>query len=144
MEQKVYFGSWDGEGYERMKSDFSDYSYSTHSHVEIPDFPPPEAILLASYGGASYEGDALVLFERDGKLYEVSGSHCSCNGLEDQWTPCEVTWPALKARVDTAAANKAAGRSWRGVLDDHEDEAFARFCELVAEHTATNDYSEAR
>jgi hypothetical protein len=37
-------------------------------------------ILFASYGCANYSGDAWVLFEQDGKLYEVNGSHCSCYG----------------------------------------------------------------
>lgn len=42
-------------------------------------------ILFASYVYEDYSGDAVVLFERDGKLYEVYGSHCSCYGLEGQW-----------------------------------------------------------
>lgn len=56
-------------------------------------------ILLASYGTPSYEGYAFVLFERDGKLYEVNGSHCSCYGLEGQWDPEETTVDALRCRV---------------------------------------------
>jgi hypothetical protein len=32
-------------------------------------------ILFASYGCANYTGDAWVLFERGGKLYEVNGGH---------------------------------------------------------------------
>ena len=42
-------------------------------------------ILFASYGQGGYEGDAWVLFEEDGKLFEVNGGHCSCYGLEGQW-----------------------------------------------------------
>lgn len=41
-------------------------------------------ILLASYTYEDYDGSAFVLFLRDGKLYEVNGSHCSCYGLEGQ------------------------------------------------------------
>ena len=44
-------------------------------------------ILLAYYAVECYEGDAFVLFEKRGKLYEVNGSHCSCYGLEGQWEP---------------------------------------------------------
>lgn len=41
--------------------------------------------LFASYGTDNYSGDAYVLFEKEGKLYEVTGSHCSCYGLEGQF-----------------------------------------------------------
>ena len=57
-------------------------------------------VLLASYGTPSYEGYAFVLFERDGKLYEVNGSHCSCYGLEGQWEPEETNVEALLHRLD--------------------------------------------
>lgn len=62
------------------------------------DFPTEEEILFASYEGGSYEGDAFVLFERDGKLFENHGSHCSCYGLEGQWGPEETSWEALAIR----------------------------------------------
>lgn len=55
-------------------------------------------ILVAYYGWGSYEGDAFVLFRKDGQLYEVNGSHCSCYGLEDQWGPEETNFDALKKR----------------------------------------------
>ncbi len=56
-------------------------------------------ILLAWYGYGDYDGSAFVLFERDGKLYEVNGGHCSCNGLEDQWSPEETTADVLVHRI---------------------------------------------
>jgi len=56
-------------------------------------------ILVASYTQACYEGDAFVLFERGGRLYEVHGSHCSCYGLEGQWKPEEVEADVLRARL---------------------------------------------
>lgn len=55
-------------------------------------------VLLAWYGYDYYEGKSLVIYRRDGKLYEVNGSHCSCYGLEDQWVPEETTWAALAMR----------------------------------------------
>ena len=55
-------------------------------------------ILFAAYENESYEGYALVIFSKDGKLYEVNGSHCSCNGLEGQWEPEETNFEALKLR----------------------------------------------
>jgi len=58
-----------------------------------------ENVLFAEYTYEDYEGYAFVLFEKDGKLYEVHGSHCSCYGLENQWEPEEVCLPELVNRV---------------------------------------------
>lgn len=56
-------------------------------------------ILFASYAYEDYSGDAFVLFEQDGKLFEVNGGHCSCYGLEGQWEPEEVILVELENRV---------------------------------------------
>ena len=56
-------------------------------------------ILFASYGCANYSGDAWVLFEESGILYEVNGGHCSCYGLEGQWSPDEVSLLELENRL---------------------------------------------
>lgn len=43
-----------------------------------------------------YEESIWVLYiGTDGKLYEVSGEHCSCYGLEGQWNPAETSWKYL-------------------------------------------------
>lgn len=55
-------------------------------------------VLFAEYDQGEYEGDAAVIYHKDGKLFEVYGSHCSCNGLEDQWSPEETTVEAILAR----------------------------------------------
>lgn len=55
-------------------------------------------VLLAWYGYGDYCVSSFVLFKKDGKLYEVNGSHCSCYGLEGQWEPEETSWDALKMR----------------------------------------------
>ncbi|ALA47928.1 putative integrase [Brevibacillus phage Sundance] len=60
-------------------------------------------ILLASYTYDSCEGDAFVLFRKDGKLYEVNGSHCSCFGLEGQWKPDETNIEVLEHRLTQGA-----------------------------------------
>lgn len=57
-------------------------------------------ILLAYYSYRNWEGDAFVLFEKDGKLFEVNGGHCSCYGLEGQWEPEEVTIDVLEYRLN--------------------------------------------
>jgi len=56
-------------------------------------------ILFASYGCDNYSGDAFVLLEKYGKLYEVNGSHCSCYGLEGQFEPEEATLESIEMRL---------------------------------------------
>src|SRR5206468_12825659 len=55
-------------------------------------------IHLAWYGYGCYCGESLVVYEQNGKLYEVNGNHCSCSGLEGQWNPEETSWAALAKR----------------------------------------------
>lgn len=62
------------------------------------EFPTEDELLIASYETPDYEGYAFVLYTRDGKLYEVNASHCSCFGLEDGWSPEETSWKALLMR----------------------------------------------
>lgn len=57
-------------------------------------------ILFASYGTDNYSGEAFVLFEKEGKLYEVNASHCSCFGLEHQWSPEETNIVSLLHRLE--------------------------------------------
>jgi len=61
------------------------------SHIELH---------VAIYDMDWYEGSAFVVYRdlRDGKFYEVHGSHCSCFGLEKQWTPEEIHWGAMLMR----------------------------------------------
>jgi hypothetical protein len=69
------------------------------SNYEAPaDALDGATVYLAWYGYGSYDGQSLVIFEKDGQLYEVNGSHCSCSGLEGQWRPEETSWKALSMR----------------------------------------------
>lgn len=76
-------------------SSFNDvmYEYSVGS-----DEQEGVTILYADYETGNWEGWSFVLFEKDGKLYEVNGSHCSCYGLEGQWEPEEVLIEELLKR----------------------------------------------
>ena len=80
------------------------------------DTPAEEAIVYAGYTYESYEGSAIVVFVRDGKLYENNDGHCSCNGLED-WSPEETSagalymrqgWPGLHEALDAAGFERPA------------------------------------
>jgi len=76
----------------------------TNNEDIVREFHAPDGaldgatVLLAWYRYEDYSGSALVVFEKDGKLWEVNGNHCSCNGLEDQWQPEETSWEALSIR----------------------------------------------
>jgi len=63
--------------------------------------------IYASYDVEGYEGYAHVIYRLNGKLYEVNGSHCSCYGLEGQWSPEENDLAALLLRPNVADAAKA-------------------------------------
>jgi hypothetical protein len=91
-----YFGSFTDAP--SVRSNFEDYHNGYRAGKSIENFPTEDEIIFAAYEGGDYEGEAHVLFESDGKLYEVNGSHCSCYGLEDQWTPEETSWEALSIR----------------------------------------------
>jgi hypothetical protein len=73
-----YLGSFDD-----FNSVVDNFSVTDHGLTD-------ENIILARYDTPPYEGYATVVFVKDGKLYEVHGSHCSCYGLEDQWSPEET------------------------------------------------------
>lgn len=83
---KIYYDNW--SSLEEMCNDFC-ISPSSLEGVKV---------IYASYETPAYEGSAFVVFIKDGKLYEVNGSHCSCMGLEDQWKPEETLVNALLER----------------------------------------------
>jgi hypothetical protein len=112
-----YFGNWNS--YEEMIDDWG--------AITKQPIPKDHEVLFASYGTENYEGDAIVVFEYNDKLYEVNGGHCSCYGLaeesyagetESQWDPEETSWAALKMReLDT---------------EQHTEDAIAAFKKLLA------------
>lgn len=118
----VYLNDWEKGGWFQMVADFSnvnitkeEYEAETAPYANVeywreeleemrkalsrPEWDGIE-VLLASYTAASYEGDAFVLFRKDGKLYEVNASHCSCYGVEGQWKPEETNVISLRKRMD--------------------------------------------
>lgn len=81
------------EDFDDMRRQFVGYN-GILSSIDVK----PSEVLLAVYIQESYEGAAFVLYRRNGVLYEVNGSHCSCYGLEGQWKPEETSWAALLMR----------------------------------------------
>jgi hypothetical protein len=78
---------------------FEDNDDIINSYAAPADALAEATVFLAWYGYGCYCGSSLVVYEKDGKLYEVNGNHCSCSGLEDQWQPEETSWDALAERT---------------------------------------------
>ncbi len=57
-------------------------------------------VIFALYECGSYDGSSMVVFEKGSKLYLVEAGHCSCYGLEGQWSPVEVTKESLLKEAD--------------------------------------------
>lgn len=94
--------------------------------VPVETFPAEDDILLATYEYEHYSGSAFVLFERDGKLFEVHGSHCSCYGLEGQWEPEETTWAAIAMRPADDHSRDAAHSRLHELLEQRHVLSHAR------------------
>lgn len=94
--EPIFLHDWESDGIEGLKSDF-DMQDADLQCVEI---------LFASYSYENYSGDAFVLFRKDGKFYEVNGSHCSCYGLEGQWEPEEADLHELLHRATEGGLGK--------------------------------------
>ena len=101
----VYLADWESSGIEGMIGDFERvYDWQKDRKEKIAELIKSEKyagieVLFAYYSYEDYSGKAFVLFRRDGKLYEVNGSHCSCYGLEDQWEPEETTVESIRFRM---------------------------------------------
>ena len=94
----MFLNNWDC--LEDMKGDFWPKGEIGFSEGRTERELEGVEIVLASYGTPSYEGYAFVLFKKDGKLYEVNASHCSCYGLEGQWEPERTSVEDLLYRVE--------------------------------------------
>lgn len=50
---------------------------------ELPLWPTEDELLIGYDWSESYEGSCCLLFKRNGVLYEVQNSHCSCNSYSE-------------------------------------------------------------
>lgn len=108
MTYSIYSGAWDS--IQDMASDF-EISLAELQGVNV---------LYARYDQEQYEGSAFIMFEKAGKLYEVHGSHCSCYGLEGQWSPEEVMIEELKRRMKTHSGFRQDGNLIVEILEIFE------------------------
>ena len=92
----MYLNDWSNK--EDVVNSFLDYKPDEKEREDIMSYN----ILFASYTYQDYSGDAFVLCEKNGILYEVNGSHCSCYGLEGQWSPDKTSYKAIRHRIDNS------------------------------------------
>ncbi|MCK4705875.1 MAG: hypothetical protein KAT90_10360 [Gammaproteobacteria bacterium] len=98
-----------GKEYRAEKTPYANEEYWREKKAKMAEAEKKYSgvnILFASYGQDNYSGDAFVLFEEDGKLFEVNGGHCSCYGLEGQWEPESTTLESLKHRLTEGTMGK--------------------------------------
>jgi len=60
-------------------------------------YNPVAAYESVGYYGCDSSGWFLIQNRETGELFEVHGSHCSCYGFEDQFTPEQTTLEYLKS-----------------------------------------------
>lgn len=89
--------------------------------LKILNLLSKSVVLLAVYDCANYSGEAWVIYEFEGKLYENHGGHCSCYGLEGQWRPEESNWKAIEKRSLEWRANPGLKEHLDYLINLHKD-----------------------
>lgn len=85
----------------------ADWEYDEIKRIPIVDVI--SEVLFHEYVRGSYDGSAFTLFrDKQGRLMECNGSHCSCFGLEGQWDPEPTFREALLKREWWGVKDKAA------------------------------------
>jgi hypothetical protein len=84
-------------------------------------------LIVAWYRYEDYSGSAFVVYRdrRDGKIYEVHGGHCSCNGLEGQWEPEEALVVELLRRPHYVWEEDVDARIREALIDNLGGDAHA-------------------
>lgn len=119
MAESKYVGRW--RDWDGMQSDWRGDPWDFRSSsAPVEGMATDDEVIFAAYGGDSYEGLAIVVYERDGQLYKVNASHCSCYGLEGQWKPEETTWAALGIRkLDEDGFDASVLAQWERIKAEH-------------------------
>jgi len=102
--RQVYFENWAGNASDKenkaaMLRSFDHYDWDNPNAEPKTKLPAGAKVEFAFYSYEDYSGYAWVVYTVKDKVYEVHGSHCSCNGLEGQWCPEETSWEFIAKQV---------------------------------------------
>jgi hypothetical protein len=75
--------------------------------------PPEPDIVYACMSEPDYEESLIVVFARDGRLFEIADSHCSCNG----WDEDGDTWDAPDEVLVQQLLTRASGAFGRAIAE---------------------------
>lgn len=78
MNKPIYIG--DCQSYTALVGDFS----PNYDGVPPEGFPTEDELVLVFNNEDTYSGSIRFFWVRDGKPYEWSGSHCSCNSYREE------------------------------------------------------------
>jgi hypothetical protein len=130
MWKPVYLGLFDVADQEHpliREHDHYDGFEVTHKQaIEISQLN----IIVAAYTYENYSGDAFVLYEKDGQLYEVNDSHCSCNGLRN-WSPEHTSIDAVMLREDSDGVWEAYGSQIKCAILEWKEQQDATVTEVI-------------
>lgn len=96
---------------------------SSEQEATLTAIPEPEEVLFADYTYEDYTGDSTVIYRNGDRYFMVSGSHCSCYGLEGQWEPEEYTKEELV---------ELSWRQYEGGLNYDWEQKYARYMGALA------------
>jgi len=82
--RNLFLGDYSKSSYEDVVQDII-YNYQIERMI-IDEYQ----IIIAILNNYGYEEDSYFLLEKNGRLYENFGSHCSCYGFENQFNPEET------------------------------------------------------
>lgn len=64
------------------------FEYCDEEEIRVDyDFPPSVEIIAAHTTEPDYSESRWVVYRKNGKLFELEDSHCSCNGWNDEVCP---------------------------------------------------------
>ena len=63
-------------------------------------------ILFEGHAEEDYSDSILLILRKDGALFEVEASHCSCYGFEGMWNPRKTTVGALLKRTPASLSDR--------------------------------------
>lgn len=92
IDDLIFFG-WESHHFQEEPSKYIALS-KVFETSKVLDYE----IICAIEESETYSARCYLLVRKDGKLFEVEASHCSCHGYEDLWEPKEVSEKYLQNR----------------------------------------------